>query len=149
MPRAGTPRGADGRSDAYPGSEPAVDGDGLRVLCVDDDPAFAELTAHLVGDADPGLDVVTETDPEAALLRVATGAFDCVVCDYRRDRLDGLAFPRAVAERAPSVPCLLFTWAQRSAVAPGDAVDGYLRKATDVDRYETLARRVRAVADGS
>lgn len=126
-----------------------MEGETLRVLCVDDDPAFVELTARLVGDADPELDVVTETDPEAALVRLGTGEFDCVVCDYRRERLDGLVFPRAVSERAPSVPCLLFTWADRSAVAPGDAVDGFVQKATDVARYETLAQRVRAVAGES
>jgi two-component system CheB/CheR fusion protein len=144
-----TGAGTSGRGDAVTGVAPsAAEDDPVRVLLVDDARPFAELAARLLAEADQGLAVTVETTAAAALERLGAASFDCVVCDFRRPELDGPALARAVAERAPEVPCLVFTWADRETVdaAAAGVVDGYLQKSTAVGRYETLAERVRALA---
>ena len=52
--------------------------DPVTILHVDDDPAFADLTADMLERLQPELTVRTDTDPEAALETLQT-ACDCCV----------------------------------------------------------------------
>ncbi|MFC6730894.1 response regulator, partial [Natronoarchaeum mannanilyticum] len=81
----------------------------VTVLHVDDDEEFAALTAEYLAAADDSLDVTTIGDPDAALDRLAVGDVDCVVTDLDLGAGDGIELVERVRERAPGVPCLLFT----------------------------------------
>ena len=126
-------------------------GDDTHVLHVDDEAAFLDRTeAFLTRRA--GFVVHTETDPEAALASLPS--VDCVVSGYDMPGMDGLDLLRAVRERDPTLPVVLFTDSGSEAVA-GEAVaagvTAYVPMGDDAD--ETLAERIeRAVArahDGS
>src|SRR6056297_2142390 len=81
---------------------------GTVVLLVDDEPDVASVTSiHLERHID---DVATETvtDGEAALERFSADV-DCVVSDFEMPGMDGLALLRAVRDRDPDVPFILFT----------------------------------------
>lgn len=123
----------------------------LTVLHVEDDPGFAELTRLHLERARETLTVVTETDPEAALewleAEAAAGGapVDCIVSDYRMPRLNGLELLRAVRERFPSLPFVLYTGQGSEEVAADafatDATD-YLRKDSGSGAAEVLANRI-------
>jgi len=118
----------------------------VRVLHVDDDAEFRELSAAALERADDALAVETAPDAETALERLADGSFDCVVSDYRMPGLDGIELLERVRETRPDLPFVLFTGEGSEAVA-SDAISAgvtdYLQKETGTAQYEVLANRVR------
>jgi two-component system response regulator AtoC len=64
----------------------------MRVLIVDDDAGLRQSLALLLQEA--GYDVVSEGDPEQALVRASGGTFDLVLCDVRMPKMDGVTFLR-------------------------------------------------------
>ena len=123
--------------------------DSIRVLHVDDDPEFLEL-AQAALEREHGFDVVTESDPEAALDRVEAASFDAVVRDYEMPRIDGLGLLSAVRERDSSIPFVLFTGRGSEAVA-SDAISAgvtdYLQKGSGLEQFELLSNRLLNAVD--
>jgi PAS domain S-box-containing protein len=119
----------------------------IRVLHVDDDPAFLDLTrAYLEREAD--LSVVTADGATAGLSALEERAIDCVVTDYQMPGRDGIAFLRAVREDRPELPVLLFTGEGSETVASeaiSAGVTDYLQKGGGATQFEVLANRVRNV----
>ncbi|SEW25016.1 PAS domain-containing protein [Halobacterium jilantaiense] len=118
----------------------------IRVLHVEDDEAFADLTATYLERDDGGapLSVRTVTDPQAALGLVAD--VDCVVSDYEMHSMDGLELLEAVREDHPELPFVLFTGRGNEGIA-SDAISAgvtdYIQKDTGTDQYAVLANTVR------
>jgi PAS domain S-box-containing protein len=116
----------------------------IRVLHVDDEPAFVELTeATLEREGD--LEVVSTTDPASVLDRIEERAVDCVVSDYEMPQMDGLAVLREVREEHPELPFVLFTGKGSEEIASeavSAGVDDYLQK-SGPEQFELLANRVR------
>jgi CheY-like chemotaxis protein len=71
------------------------------VLVVEDEVALASAVTDALRDA--GYVVDHAEDGEAALAMVTEGPFDVVICDLKMPRLDGKAFYRALAQRAPTL----------------------------------------------
>jgi len=119
--------------------------DPIRVLHVDDDRAFGELTARSLEREDDRLEVTSVTGVEAGLAAFDSEAVDCVVSDYEMPERDGLQFLEAVRARDEEVPFVLFTGEGNERVA-GEAVSSgatdYLQKGTGGDQYAVLANRV-------
>lgn len=138
-----TAAGLGARSPTVVADERAV-----TVLHVDDDPDVGDIVAYFLEDAVGDATVVTETDPAAALDRVARGDVDCVVTDLEMSGMDGLDLARALDATHPDVPVVLFTSRDWPTVAgePGaEHVSGHVHKAGGHRQFETLARRVRAL----
>ncbi|PSQ34105.1 hypothetical protein BRD08_10590 [Halobacteriales archaeon SW_10_66_29] len=92
----------------------------MRVLHVDNDPEFADLTAEFLRRENEAFSVVTVGDPEAARATLAGEPIDCVVSDYELTPVDGIEFLEAVREDHPDLPFILFT-GRGSEAAPGQA----------------------------
>ncbi|MEF8841449.1 MAG: GAF domain-containing protein [Haloarculaceae archaeon] len=119
--------------------------DPIRVLHVDDDRSFGELTARLLEREDDRLDVTSVASVDAGLDVFETEPVDCVVSDYDIPGTDGLAFLEAIRDRDEEVPFVLFTGEGNERVA-GEAIStgvtDYLQKTTGGDQYAVLANRV-------
>ncbi|MDB2245646.1 response regulator [Halorubrum ezzemoulense] len=118
----------------------------IRVLCVDDEPGFATLTADILDQQHDDIRAVGVTSAEAALDRLDESTFDCVVSDYDMPDVDGLELLDAVRERYPSKPFILFTGRGSEAIASeaiSSGVSDYLQKSGGQEQYELLANRIR------
>jgi signal transduction histidine kinase/ActR/RegA family two-component response regulator len=80
-----------------------------NILFVDDDPALAELGGKLLTTL--GYQVVTETDPHAALERFLQDPdfFDLIMTDLIMPGLSGEAFAKKVLQQSPEMPIIACT----------------------------------------
>ena len=116
-----------------------------RVLHVDDDPEFADLTASFLDNAGTTFDITSSSDPTDALDVFREGQFDCVVSDYDMPRLSGLELLARIREINPDVPFVLFTGKGSEEIASqaiSSGVTDYLQKSIGTDQYTVLANRI-------
>lgn len=120
-------------------------GERIRVLHVDDDPEFAELTGGFLEREDDRLSVDVAASAAEGLERLDHERIDCVVSDYEMPQNSGIEFLEAVRERYPDLPFVLFTGKGSEEIA-SDAiyagVSDYLQKGTDTQQYSLLANRI-------
>lgn len=121
----------------------------VTILHVDDDPAFAELTADMLTYNEPSLEVETYTDPKAALEFIQTEYehIDCLVTDYQMPTLNGIELLTRIETQHPDQhwPRILFTGEGSEAIAADGLHAGatsYVQKG-GTDTFEYLAERIR------
>ena len=139
-----------GQTDNAPEELPVPDvladrSDEVRILHVDDNAEYAELTKTFLERDHEEFTVVAETNAVEAVRRLHDDSFDCVVSDYQMPTTDGLELLELVREEFPDLPFILFTGAgdeslASEAIAAG--VTDYVRKHGGTDRYEVLANRI-------
>jgi len=119
---------------------------GISVLCVDDEPSFADLIATHLERTDEAIEATGVTSATEGLSYLDTNEVDCIVSDYDMPDIDGLAFLETVRARDPDLPFLLFT-SQGSESLASEAmaagVTDYIQKTRGTQQYAVLARRVR------
>jgi len=117
----------------------------IRVLHVDDDPAFVDLTATALEREREQFAVETASSADDGLDRLAGADYDCIVSDYDMPGMDGIDFLTAVRNEYQDLPFILFTGKGSEEVA-SDAISAgvtdYLRKGSGTDQYELLANRI-------
>jgi len=117
----------------------------VRVLHVDDDREFVELAQLMLEQESEALSVSIETSADAGLEHIESSPVDCVVSDYDMPRRDGLELLRAVREREPDLPFVLFTGKGSEEIASAAisaGVSDYLQKVTTTDQFAVLANRI-------
>ena len=125
----------------------AVDHSNIRVLLVDDDDAFADLTADYLERENDDFRVTTRPKAAPALEYLASPdtRVDCVVSDHDMPETNGLEFLDAVRTEHPDRPFVLFTGKGSEEIA-SDAISAgvtdYLQKG-GTDQYPVLANTVR------
>ena len=117
----------------------------IRVLHTEDEPELAELAATFIEREDERFVVESVGDASAGLDRLADGEFDCVVSDYDMPGRNGIEFLRAVRDRYPELPFILYTGKGSEEVASeaiSAGVTDYLQKKSGTDQYTLLANRM-------
>jgi PAS domain S-box-containing protein len=117
----------------------------IRILHVDDQPDFTDLTATFLERENEAFSVTTATSVDEGLERLEDTDFDCVISDYDMPGQTGLEFLDIVHERYPELPFILFTGKGSEEVA-GKAISAgatdYLQKEAGSDQYSLLANRI-------
>ena len=137
---------SDDTADDHDGPEP------IRVLHVDDDPDFVELTATFLERTDDQFVVETATSVGEGLDRLAETDVDCVVSDYEMPDRDGIEFLETVRADHDALPFILFTGKGSESVASeaiSAGVTDYLRKRTGTEQYDLLANRIENAVDAT
>ena len=117
----------------------------IRVLHVEDEQEFAELTATFLERENDRVSVDTATSAAAGLDRL-TERYDCVVSDYDMPGMTGIEFLEAVRDGYPDLPFILFTGKGSEEVASDAIAAGatdYLEKRHGTDHYTLLANRIK------
>lgn len=152
-PASDAPSGAESQQQLVTPLTRAVDEvakETIKVLHVDDEPDFADLTAAFLERIQDQFTVVTETNADAGLDRLDQGAIDCVVSDYQMPGTDGLEFLEVVREAYPDLPFILFTGKGSEEIASDAIAAGvtdYLQKDGGTDQYTVLANRIQNAID--
>jgi len=117
----------------------------IRILHVEDDPDFADLTTTFLEREDERFTVSTAYDPSEARERLDDETVDCVVSDYDMPGQSGLSFLESIRSTYPDLPFILFTGKGSEEVA-SDAISAgvtdYLQKESGAEQYELLANRI-------
>lgn len=116
----------------------------VRILHVDDDQPFLEVSEAYLDMELPAAEVTTVTKPTEALDLLTEHPFDCIVSDYEMPRIDGLELLERVRETYPNLPFLLYTGKGSESIASqaiNAGVTGYFQKGGS-EQHERLANRV-------
>lgn len=119
------------------------------VICVDDEPSFAALTAKQL-ERKSNVEAQGFTDPNEALAAVSESV-DCIVSDFDMPGMDGLELLETIREEHPELPFVLFTGKGSESVASeaiSKGVTEYLQKSTRGGQYDVLANRVENAIEG-
>lgn len=118
-----------------------MDGSGVIVLVVDDDPALLRLV-KLVLRSD-GFDTHTAVDGQDALEEIARCAPDIIVLDLDMPVMDGPTFLRRIRAEGNRTPVLILSAHEPSILRRLDAQD-YLSKPFIPDELSTRVRKLAA-----
>ncbi|WP_372913116.1 PAS domain S-box protein [Salinigranum sp.] len=117
----------------------------IRVLHVDDDEQFAELSAVFLEREDDRLAVETASSVDEGLDLLAEDDFDCVVSDHDMPGRDGIDLLWAVRDESLQLPFILFTGKGSEEIASeaiSAGVTDYLQKRGGTSQYAVLANRI-------
>ena len=121
-----------------------------RILHVEDDSTFAELTAEFLHQIADSFEILTAHDATTALELLDEESIDCIVSDYDMPGLNGLEFLDQVRQRDPDIPFIIFTGRGSEEVASeaiSRGVTDYLQKSGGREQYELLANRITNAID--
>lgn len=123
----------------------AETGETVRVLYVEDDSDFADLSATILEREERQITVQTTSSAEKGLSRLQDCLPDCVISDYNMSEMDGIEFLKKVRKKHSNLPFILFTGQGSEQVASeaiSAGVTDYLQKETGTEQYTILANRV-------
>ena len=105
----------------------------IRVLLIDDEPEFLELTKFFL-DREGSMEVAVASTAKEGLGKLEVETVDAIVSDYSMPEMDGLEFLKILRARGLDVPFILLTGKGREDVAIealNSGADFYVRKGTD------------------
>jgi len=124
----------------------------IRVLHVDDDVQFGDLTATFLEREDERFAVQTVTSATEGFDRIRDCPPDCVVSDYDMPGTNGVEFLQSIRQEWPRLPFILFTGKGTEEVASraiSAGVTEYLQKKGGADQFTVLANRIRNAVEHS
>lgn len=139
-------------ADGATGATTTVESVGTRILHVDDDEDFIELTSIFLERDNDDFEVVGATSVTAGLEQLREGGIDCIVSDYQMPDMDGLAFFERLAPERSDLPFILFTGRGSEEVASdalSHGVTDYLQKESGTDQFVVLANRIEQAVKNS
>ncbi|WP_312911578.1 bacterio-opsin activator domain-containing protein [Natronosalvus caseinilyticus] len=117
----------------------------MRVLVVDNDARFAELTTTMLERERDDIMATDVSSADAALDVLEADPIECIVSDYDMPKTNGLELLEAVRERDLELPFILFTGKGSEEIASEAIAAGvtqYLQKQPGSDRFTLLANQI-------
>jgi PAS domain S-box-containing protein len=123
----------------------------VRVLHVDDDAAFLQISRLVLQEMDNCFDVDWACSVDEAMAKLATNSFDVIVSDYEMPGKSGLVFLKELREQGNRIPFVLFTGKGReelAILALNLGGDGYYNKQGSTETvYGELAHGLKMVTE--
>jgi len=118
----------------------------IRVLIVDDEPEFLDLTKFFL-EREGSFDVVTASSGKDALAKLQEEECDALVCDYSMPGMDGLELLKIIRAQGMETPFVLLTGKGREDVAIealNAGADFYVRKGIEPKtQYAEIVNSIR------
>lgn len=122
----------------------------IRVLHVDDEPEFADLTAQILEREFDHLSVETATEASDGLAKLASDDVDCLVSDFDMPGQNGIELLESVRADLPEIPFILFTGKGSEEIASeaiSAGVTDYLQKGGGTEQFLVLGNRIENAVD--
>lgn len=119
--------------------------DSVRILLIEDDTSFAELTKTFLEKEDNSFSIVTKSDGEEGLEYFNSAKIDCIVCDYDMPGKNGVEVLKEIRKES-DIPFILYTGKGSEEVASEAISNGatdYLQKGSSQSKYTLLANKIR------
>ena len=117
----------------------------MKVLLVDDDPLFLELSKTFL---EVFHDITSDTVDSAreALQRLENDSYDVVISDYDMPVMDGITFLKTIRDKRINIPFILFTGVGRNELmhqAIENGANSFIEKIGDPRvQYSELSKRI-------
>jgi CheY-like chemotaxis protein len=124
----------------------------MKVLLVDDDPLFLELSKTFL---EIFHDIASDTVNSVmeALQRLDNDSYDVVISDYDMPFMDGITFLKTIRDKRINIPFILFTGVDRGELmhqAIENGANSFIEKIGDPRaQYSELSKRILQVASSS
>jgi CheY-like chemotaxis protein len=124
----------------------------MKVLLVDDDPLFLELSKTFL---EVFHDITSDTVNSAreALQRLEINSYDVVISDYDMPFMDGIAFLKTIRDKKINIPFILFTGVDRKELmrqAIENGANSFIEKIGDPKaQYIELSQKIYQVVSSS
>jgi CheY-like chemotaxis protein len=124
----------------------------MRVLLVDDDPLFLELSQTFL---EVFHNIASDTVNSAgeALQKLENDSYDVVISDYDMPLMDGITFLRIIRDKSINIPFILFTGVVRDEImrqAMENGASSFIQKSGDPKaQYSELSKRIWQIVKGS
>lgn len=124
----------------------------MRVLLVDDDPLFLELSKTFL---EVFHDITSDTVNSAreALQRLENDSYDVVISDYDMPVMDGITLLKTIRDKRINIPFILFTGVGREELmhqAIENGASSFIEKIGDPRaQYSELSKRILQVVSSS
>jgi PAS domain S-box-containing protein len=124
----------------------------IRVLHLDSDSEFLELSVDLLEEQSERLEVYPAGSVDQARETLADVEIDCLISEFTLPETTGLDFLETARQLQPNVPFILFTGAGSEDVASeaiSAGVTDYLQKSGGLEQFTLLANRVIRAVEAS
>lgn len=117
----------------------------MKVLIVDDDPLFLELSKSFL---EVFYEINSDTVESAgeALVKLEEDSYDVVVADYDMPIMDGITFLRNIRNKRNNIPFILFTGIEEKEImyrAIESGANSFIQKTGDPKaQYLELSKRI-------
>ncbi|MGD2201509.1 MAG: response regulator, partial [Candidatus Bathyarchaeota archaeon] len=121
----------------------------IDVLHIDDDENQLFYTRQILEQFDPYLTVHSVLSSADVFDRLQLDPYDCLITDYLMPGMNGIEFAEKIRETS-NIPIIIYTGRGSEEVASNAfnvGVNDYIRKETDPNHYQILARRIRAAVN--
>ncbi|MBN2335848.1 response regulator [Candidatus Bathyarchaeota archaeon] len=121
----------------------------ISVLHIDDHEEELRFTKLYLENIEPTIMITSTTSPLKGLELMKSDDYDCILCDYMMDEIDGLSF-NEIKSKIKDVPSILYTGMGSEEVAEKAFKMGfsdYLRKEMSISQYHVLVNRIKQCVD--
>jgi len=121
----------------------------IKVIHVDDEKHFLDLTKEILAFYDKELNIETFTSPRKVIENVLTSEPDLVLSDYRMPEMNGIELTKQLRKYS-KVPVILYSGSEKERIAEEAfeaGVEDYIKKSYDVTHYLFLLKRIKNAVD--
>ena len=124
----------------------------MKVLLVDDDPIFLELSKTFL-EVFHGITSDTVNSAGEALAKLEKDSYDVIVSDYDMPFIDGITFLRSIRNKKISIPFILFTGFGKEEVmhlAIENGANSFIHKTSNLKiQYSELSKQILQIVSSS